>query len=107
MPLILEPGRYDERTLETLHAEMLEGLREAAESVEAPRGPVLDPGGLERARDLIEAARSAIARAGPRDRARLASDINLAYAATLAAIDLLKCHTDVPRVPRSRASTPP
>jgi len=107
MPLILEPGRYDERTLVALHAAMLEELRDVAESVETPRGRVLDPSGLERARELVGAARAAIAGAGPRDRARLAADINLACAATLAAVDLLKCHTDVPRVPRPRAPTPP
>ncbi len=104
MSLILNPHQYPTASLVTLRATMVEGLREVAEDLDSPRGKVVDPAGLERARDLIRAARGALSGEAPPDAERLAAEINLAYAATLAAVDLMKCHTDLPRVPRRRSA---
>ncbi len=105
MSLILDPSRYPTASLVTLRVTMVEGLREVAEDLDAPRGKVVDAAGLERARDLIRAAQDALSGEVPPDPERLAAEINLAYAATLAAVDLMKCHTDLPRVPRPRSTT--
>jgi hypothetical protein len=63
---------------------------------------VRDPASLETARDLLEAALVRLGGTGERSRADLAAEVNLAYAAMLAALDLVKSHTDIPLVPTRR-----
>jgi hypothetical protein len=106
MPLVLEPDRLPEPILAELHRSLVEGLAETLDLVRHPRGPVQDPASLGTAEDLIVGAQSVLAREGPRSRSELAAEANLAYSAMLAAIDLVKSHTDVPRVPRPRPSPP-
>ncbi|HTT73140.1 MAG TPA: hypothetical protein VMG99_03185 [Thermoplasmata archaeon] len=106
VPLILDPDAYEAAALAALRDRMLEGLAEVEAGLAAPRGNVLDPAGIELARELVRAARAAVGKPGASDRARRAAEVNLAYAAMLAAIDLQKCHTDVPRVPSPRKGSP-
>ena len=104
MPLVLDPKTLDGTTLESLRRGLRDDLKETLELVESPRGRVIDPASLDTARELVHAALAVLDRPGPDDRATLAADANLAYATMLAAIDLVKSHTDVPRVPRGRSS---
>ncbi|MGA8276283.1 MAG: hypothetical protein WB789_09180 [Thermoplasmata archaeon] len=107
MPLVLDPEALPEAVLRELHRSLSEDLGETLELVRHPRGRVRDPASLTTAEGLIESARAVIGRPGSRSRAELASESNLAYATMLAAIDLVKSHTDVPTVPRERAPGPP
>ncbi len=102
MPLVLDPERLPEATLRELVTSLRADLAETAEYVRSPRSRVREPAGLEAADTLIRAALEAIDGPGPGDRADLARRANLAYAAMVAAIDLVKSHTDVPRVPARR-----
>lgn len=105
MPLVLDPERLSLPVLEQLRTELREGLGETLESIAHPRGKVLDPASLETAAELLRSAIAVIDSPGPRDRAGLGSEANLAYSTMLAAIDLIKMHTDVPRVPAARKPT--
>ena len=105
MPLVLDPDRLPTEVLERLRTELREGLDETLESIAHPRGRVLDPASLETAAELVRAAIAQLDRPGPRDRGALGTDANLAYSSMLAAIDLVKMHTDVPRVPAPRKAT--
>ncbi len=109
MPIVLEPERLPRAVLEELHRTLREELAETLELIAHPRGAVLDPASLETARELVEAARASLERPGSRDARALGEEANLAYATMLAAIDLVKSHTDVPKVPppRPARSTPP
>jgi hypothetical protein len=102
VPLILDPARYSDGALEALAREFAESLREVREMVDSPRGRVLDPASLEAARALLDASLAAVDPPASGDKARLAAQVNLGYAAMVAAIDLVKSHTDVPRVPPPR-----
>jgi hypothetical protein len=102
VPLVLDPASYSEETLRSLVRELREGLAETRELVDSPRGRVLDPESLRTARDLLDAAFAELDVPGSRDRDALARAANLAYASMLAATDLVKSHTDVPRVPPPR-----
>ena len=102
MPLVLDPERHSRASLEALVRSLRSDLEELRGPVGHPRGAVLDPASLETARGLLEAALATLARPGPRNRRRLADEANLAYATLLAVIDLVKSHTDVPRVPARR-----
>lgn len=99
MPLILEPETYPRAALEELLRSLTEDLAETRALVEHPRGRPLDPTGLGTARELIDATIAALRAPGATPR-ELADRINLAYATMVASVDLVKCHTDVPRVPR-------
>jgi hypothetical protein len=104
MPLVLEPGAYSTEQLTNLARELEDGLRETRELVATPKRPVRDPASLRTALDLVDAVLAAT-ETGERDAARrLAAQSNLLYAAMLAAIDLVKSHTDGPTVPRSSRS---
>ena len=106
MPLVLDPDSIPEAVLRELHRSLSEDLAETLELVRHPRGPVRDPASLTTAEGLVESTRAVIERPGPRSRDELAAEANLAYSTILAAIDLVKSHTDVPAVPRSRAGPP-
>ena len=106
MPLVLHPDRLSQSVLEELHRSMREELTETLEALLHPRGAVRDPASLTTAEELVRAAMAVLDRSGPRDGRALAEESNLAYAAMLSAIDLLKSHTDVPRVPAPRGAGP-
>jgi hypothetical protein len=107
MPLVLDPDAIPEPVLRELHRSLLEDLSETLEFVRHPRGAVRDPASLAAAEDLLLASQAVVARTGPRGKPELATEANLAYAAMLAAIDLVKSHTDVPIVPRGRGASAP
>ena len=107
MPLILEPDRYPSTALEELVRSLREDLEGTLEHVRKPRGRVLDPASLETAETLGRAALAVLDGPAPADPAEWARRANLAYATLLAVIDLVKSHTDVPRVPRGRAASSP
>ena len=102
MPLVLEPEKFPRQVLEGLREELREGLVETLDFVQHPKGPVRDRASLETAEELVRAAMGVLILPGTRDLAGLGSEINLAYATTLAAIDLVKSHADVPKVPAPR-----
>ncbi|HYA58104.1 MAG TPA: hypothetical protein VEH57_06555 [Thermoplasmata archaeon] len=102
MPLVLEAEKLPRATLSELRNSLRNDLIEARDLIDHPRGAVHDPASLETARELLEGALAQVDRPGPRERAALGRDINLAYAALVAVIDLVKSHTDVPLVPAPR-----
>jgi hypothetical protein len=106
MPLVLDPGALPEPVLAQLLAGLRESLEETRELIEAPPARVLDPASLATALELVRSAEALLDRPGARDARTLADEANLAYAVMLASIDLVKSHTEMPRVPRGRARAP-
>jgi hypothetical protein len=102
VPLVLDPERLPPTVLEELHRTLREELAESLDAIVHPRGAVLDAASLVTAKDLVLAAMAVLDRPGAREPRALAAEANLAYATMLAAIDLLKSHTAVPRVPPPR-----
>jgi hypothetical protein len=102
MALVNDPDSLSEPVLDELVRSLAGDLDETVEMVEKPRGRVLDPASLVTARELLESARAVLRRPGPRSKAERAAEANLAYATLIAVIDLVKTHTDVPRVPPPR-----
>ena len=107
MSLVDDPEALPPTVLAELLSRLKEDLEETRGYVAAPKGRVLDPMSLRTARELVDAADALLGRPGPRDVRRQADVANLVYAVMLAAIDLVKSHTDVPRVPRGRAPAAP
>jgi hypothetical protein len=107
VPLVLDPEAVSEGTLRELLASLRQDLEEVEESVRHPRGRVIDPASLETAADLVASAKALLARPSTDDRETIAAQANLAYAVLLAAIDLVKSHTDTPKVPPPRPVRPP
>ena len=105
VPLILEPSQYDRPALQRLAEEMARGLDELRPMTVAPKAKVLDPQSLLTARELLDSALAVMRRAGERTNAELAADANLGYATSVAVLDLVKSHTDAPKVPPPRKST--
>jgi hypothetical protein len=104
VPLILDASGYRRSALVQLAKEMEDGLVELRPMADTPKARVLDPTSLLTARELVDATLAVLRRPGERTDAELAADANLGYVATLAVLDLVKSHTDVPRVPRPRKS---
>ncbi len=102
MPLVLDPAAYDPDRLREVVRELREELVGTRELLEAPPGTVRDAAGLATAKELIAATLASVDRVDPNDPGALAGAANLAYATLLAAIDLMKSHTDMPKVPRRR-----
>jgi hypothetical protein len=100
--LVSEPDRLPRHVLEGLATSLRADLAETAELVDHPRGRILDPESLRTARELLEAARAVLERDGERTAQELAAEANLAYATILSVVDLVKSHTDVPKVPPPR-----
>ncbi len=104
VPLVApEQGR--ERLLALLR-EQREGAEEIRKLLAEPPAAVLEPLGLLTARDLLEAALRTTSAADGGSDETLAASVDLLYQSGLAAIDLLKMHTKMPKVPRGRASRP-
>ncbi|MGP8075431.1 MAG: hypothetical protein ACLP8Y_01645 [Thermoplasmata archaeon] len=102
MPLVFDPSSLSPKAREELRQALRADLGETRELVEQPSGRVIDPASLETAAELLRSALANLDLPGPRSRGAAVADINLAYATLLAVIDLVKSHTDVPRVPRAR-----
>jgi hypothetical protein len=100
MPLILDSSSISGEVLRELHRSLREDLEATRELVRDPNGTVLDPVSLETAGELLRSTLALLALPGPRDPEALAAEVNLAYATLLSVIDLVKSHTNVPRVPR-------
>jgi hypothetical protein len=105
-PLVLEPNTLSEPVLEELVRSLTEDLNGSLELVRHPPGPVRDPASIATAENLLTGTLAVLARPGPRKREEWTAEANLAYATLLATIDLVKSHTDVPRVPRGPAKVP-
>jgi hypothetical protein len=89
-----------------MRAEMKEELTGLLEEVRSPHSRVLDPASLWTAEELVRSALAILDRPESGNAPELASEINLGYGVLIATIDLLKSHTDVPRVPRHREDPP-
>jgi len=107
VPLVLDPKLLPVAVLEEVRRSLRQDLEETLELVRHPRGVVRDPSSLDTAFDLLEGTLVLLDRPARRDRELLAKEANLAYAVLLAAIDLVKSHTDVPRVPAPRRTASP
>ena len=99
MPLVLDPDRYRDALLAELAGEFSEALVDMRTGLTHLTGRVLDPASIETARELMDAALARMGEGGHRTRTELAADANLGYATMVAVVDLVKSHTDVPRVP--------
>ena len=107
MTLILHPDGIPKVKLRGIVDQLHTELEETLETLQHPPGRVLDPASLETAEILIRATIASLNRPGPREPRALALDANLAYATLNAAVDLVKSHVDIPRVPvdhKSRSS---
>ena len=102
MPLLFEDGTYSTETLRELLRSLAAELEETRELIRRPRGPVRDPASLETADALVVSALGEVRRDESSEPSVLIGRANLAYAALVATIDLMKSHTDVPRVPQPR-----
>jgi hypothetical protein len=103
MPLIQDPNAFPRSTLVELRKSLRNDLEETRELIDQPVGRVLDPASLETANELLRSTLARLDLLVPTDAPALAADINIAYATLLAVIDLVKSHTDVPKVPRRRS----
>ncbi len=99
MPLILDPDAHSEAVLATLASEFAEALVAMRGDLADPTRPVLDPSSIVTARELIDAALARMGTGADPSRAELAATVNLGYATMNAVIDLVKSHTEGPRVP--------
>jgi len=91
--------------------EMLEdqrnGLNELLEMLADPPARVNEPLSVLTAQDLVRAALVATQPRTEATEAELAASVNLLYECFLAAIDLLKVHSEMPKVPRGRKAPAP
>ena len=107
MPLVREPERLPETVLVELLRSLRHDLEESEALVQVPPARVHDPASLETAADLLRSARAVLDRPRPgASRQELAEAANLAYAVVLAVTDLVKSHTDLPKVPPPRPRAP-
>ena len=106
MPLLGTPGAWPRAKLLELLRSQRSDLLETRDLLERPELPIRDPASLRTARDLVDAllalGDATEAAAGVPD-ALLGTVVNLQYEGGLAAIDLMKSHSDVPAVPRRRS----
>ena len=100
MSLVPPDSRVPDATLRELYDSLVADLPGLASMVLEPKGAVRDPASLATALELLDSARAVVDGPAPSDRAELLRRTNLAYAVLLAVIDLVKSHTDVPRVPQ-------
>jgi len=102
MPLVLDPHSFPRPVLEELLRSLREDLEATSELVDQPIAAVRDPASLETASELLQSTLAQLDLPGPRTEVALTAEVNLAYATMVAVIDLVKSHTNVPKVPRGR-----
>ncbi len=100
MPLIRDPAAHSVPELAALAAGFTATLVQLRDGLPAPSPHVIDPMSIETARELLDAALARMRDPTGRSPGPLAENVNLGYATMLAVIDLVKSHTDRPRVPR-------
>ena len=106
MPLLPDRIAVPLETLQAMHAEMREELTGLLEEIRHPPARVRDPASLLTAEELLRSTMAILTRPGSRPAAEIGDEINLGYGVLIATIDLLKSHTDVPRVPQHRPDPP-
>jgi len=104
LPLLLDPSTISRKAVQELHRSLREDLAETSELVDHPLGAVRDPASIVTASELLRSTLALLGRPGRRSPEALAAEVNPAYATMISVIDLVKSHTDVPRVPRARAN---
>jgi hypothetical protein len=102
MPLVLDPSIISKKALRELHRSLREDLEATSELVEQPAGAVRDPASIVTAKELLRSTLAVLDLPGRRSPEALAAEVNLTYSTMVSVIDLVKSHTDVPRVPRAR-----
>jgi hypothetical protein len=100
VPLVPQESRVPDATLRELYDSLVADLPDLEAMIVKPKGTVLDPASLDTALELLSSARAVVDGPAPSDRAELLRRTNLAYAVLLSVIDLVKSHTDVPKVPQ-------
>ena len=104
MPLILNPSSHSVEQLREMLRANREDFRETLAGLERPPGDILEPLSLLTAADLVRGVVSlseSIDRPEA-DTALLAAMVNVQYDTLLAAIDLMKSHVAMPKVPQRR-----
>ncbi|MGD1100318.1 MAG: hypothetical protein ABR888_08280 [Thermoplasmata archaeon] len=102
MPLVSDPSSFSAAVLQDLLRSLREDLEATGELVQHPSGEVRDPASLATATELLRSTLAVLDLPGPRTPEVLVAEVNLTYSTMLSVIDLVKSHTDVPRVPRKR-----
>ena len=92
--------------LRSMLEEQRAGAEEILAMVDDPPARVREPLGVVTAHDLLTAALAAARLRDDASAQEVAASVNLLYESGLAAIDLLKVHSEMPRVPRGRAASP-
>jgi len=105
VPLLFDDSALSPEVLRALHRSLREDLEGTVALTQAPPETVRDPASIETASELLRTTLALLNLPGPRTEAALRAEVNLAYSTLLAVIDLIKSHTDVPRVPRARPKT--
>ena len=106
MPLVIDPERLPPSVLAELVATLRAELEEAEELVHPPAERVRDPASLSTAAELLASARALLDLPGSPGAAELAARANVAYSTVVAVVDLVKSHTDLPKVPPPRGRRP-
>lgn len=109
MPFIAEGTAWDRARIAPIAASFREELSEIATEYEHPRFAVREPLGLLSAHDLAVSAAALLASTdspGVPIGVQIAA-VNVAYEALVASIDLMKCHTTAPKVPRGPNAAKP
>lgn len=104
MPLILNPATHSADSLREMLRMYQEEFREVLAGLEHPPGEVLHPLSLMTAAELVRAvsALSTVVDRPDAEPAALAAMVNVQYDTMIAAIDLMKSHVEMPKVPFRR-----
>ncbi len=105
MSLVNDPESLPESVLEELVRSLRTDLEETEELVRSPRGRGPRPGQPPHRRGTDPRGEGGPRSSRTRTRAERGAEANLAYAVMLSVIDLVKSHTDVPKVPPPRKSS--
>ncbi|MCI4369226.1 MAG: hypothetical protein L3K09_06670 [Thermoplasmata archaeon] len=106
MPIILANSSQSDSQLRQMIRDTQEGLDELAERMADSGFPMVEPMGIYTARELLGSVSELVASLSTKgsDRAELVRVAIVQYDAMLAAIDLMKVHSSLPRVPRGASS---
>ena len=102
MPLILDPAVLPLPELRKMSREMTEGLTGLAEWAADPKLPAREPLGVRAGAELFRAAAAlgASAEEPSATAPQVTAIVNAQYEAMIAGIDLVKMHSDLPKVPK-------